>query len=68
MYIVIYVLGRMQQVAIIVCLHAVAFLARRNYEIPRNPQMRLTGLPNIKQEIDYSSRFPSEVFRKFSTL
>jgi len=58
----------MRQLAIIACLDAVAYLACGNCEHPRNPQMKLTGLPSIKQDVDYSDSFPSEVFRKFSAL
>jgi len=68
MYIVICVLARMRQLAISDCLDAVAYLACGNCEHSRNPQMQLTGLLSIKQDVDYSDSFPSEVFRMFSTL
>jgi len=68
MYIVICVPGSVRQLTIIACLDAVACLACGNCQHPRNLQMPLTGLQSIKQDVDYSDSFPSEVFRKFSTL
>jgi hypothetical protein len=68
MYVLICVLGRMRQLAIIASFYAVAYLFCGNSEHPRKPQMQLTGLPSIKQDVDYSDSFPLGVFRKFSTL